>query len=53
MHNFDDFAWPGTEVMVEILKRIDMEYTLFASDGGHVWYNWRYYLNTFAQLLFK
>lgn len=49
----DDFAWPGTEVMVEILKRNDMEYTLFASDGGHVWYNWRYYLNTFAQLLFK
>ena len=49
----DDFAWPGTEVMVEILKRNGMEYTLFASDGGHVWYNWRYYLNTFAQLLFK
>ena len=49
----DDFAWPGTEVMVEILKRNDMEHTLFASDGGHVWYNWRYYLNTFAQLLFK
>ena len=49
----EDFAWPGTEVMVEILKRNDMEYTLFASDGGHVWYNWRYYLNTFAQLLFK
>ena len=49
----DDFAWPGTEVMVDILKRNDMEYTLFASDGGHVWYNWRYYLNTFAQLLFK
>ena len=49
----EDFAWPGTEVMVEILKRNNMEYTLFASDGGHVWYNWRYYLNTFAQLLFK
>ena len=49
----DDFAWPGTEVMVDILKRNDMEHTLFASDGGHVWYNWRYYLNTFAQLLFK
>ena len=49
----DDFAWPGTEVMVQILERNDMEYTLFASDGGHVWYNWRYYLNTFAQLLFK
>ena len=49
----DDFAWPGTEVMVEVLKRNGMEHTLFASDGGHVWYNWRYYLNTFAQLLFK
>ena len=49
----DDFAWPGTEVMVDILKRNDMEHTLFASDGGHVWYTWRYYLNTFAQLLFK
>ena len=49
----EDFAWPGTETMVEILKRNDMEYTLFASDGGHVWYNWRYYLNTFDQLLFK
>ena len=49
----EDFAWPGTEVMVEILKRNGMEHTLFASDGGHVWYNWRYYLNTFAQLLFK
>ena len=48
-----DFAWPGTETMVKILERNDMEYTLFASDGGHVWYNWRYYLNTFAQLLFK
>ena len=49
----DDFAWPGTETMVEILKRNGMEHTLFASDGGHVGYNWRYYLNTFAQLLFK
>ena len=48
-----DFAWPGTETMVKILERNDMKYTLFASDGGHVWYNWRYYLNTFAQLLFK
>ncbi len=48
-----DFVWPGTETMVKVLERNGMEYTLFASDGGHVWYNWRYYLNTFAQLLFK
>lgn len=49
----DDFAWKGTQTMVEILERNGMEYTLFPSDGGHMWYNWRYYLNTFAPLLFK
>jgi len=48
-----DFAWPGTETMVEILKRNGLEHTLYASDGGHTWYNWRLYLNTFAPLLFK
>lgn len=48
-----DFAWPGTQTMVELLNRNGLEHTLFSSDGGHVWYNWRYYLNTFAQLLFK
>ena len=30
-----------------------MEHTIYASDGGHVWFNWRLYLNTFARLLFK
>ena len=48
-----DFAWPGTEVLDKALTRNGMEHTLFASDGGHVWANWRLYLNTFAQLLFK
>ena len=48
-----DFAWPGTEVLDKALTRNGMEHTLFASDGGHVWANWRLYLNTFARLLFK
>ena len=48
-----DFAWPGTEVLDQALTRNGMEHTLFASDGGHVWANWRLYLNTFARLLFK
>ena len=48
-----DFAWPGTEVLDKALTRNGMEHTLYASDGGHVWANWRLYLNTFAQLLFK
>ena len=25
----------------------------YVSDGGHVWANWRLYLNTFAPKLFK
>lgn len=30
-----------------------MAHTIYASEGGHTWYNWRLYLNTFARLLFK
>jgi len=48
-----DFAWPGTEILDQALTRNGMDHVLFASDGGHVWANWRLYLNTFAQLLFK
>ena len=48
-----DGAWAGTEVLDKALTRNGMEHTLYASDGGHVWANWRLYLNTFARLLFK
>lgn len=48
-----DFAWPGTQKMVEILNRNGLEHTLYTSDGGHNWYNWRLYLNNIAPLLFK
>ena len=48
-----DFAWPGTEILDAALTRNGMDHVLFVSDGGHVWSNWRLYLNTFAQKLFK
>ncbi len=48
-----DFAWPGTEVLDQALTRNGMQHTIFPSEGGHTWYNWRLYLNTFARLLFK
>ena len=48
-----DFAYPNNQVLVNALKRNGMEYTFFESTGGHEWKNWRLYLNTFAQLLFK
>lgn len=48
-----DFAMPGSKVLDEALTRNGMEHIFFTSDGGHEWKNWRLYLNTFAQLLFK
>ena len=48
-----DFTWNATEVLDQALTRNGMEHTLYASDGGHTWSNWRDYLNHFAQLLFK
>ena len=48
-----DFAWPNTEVLDKALTRNGMTHTLYPSEGGHTWYNWRLYLNTFARLLFK
>ena len=35
------------------LDELDFPHEYFVSDGGHVWSNWRLYLNTFAQKLFK
>ncbi len=49
----DDFAMPGTKILDAALTRNGMEHTLFTSDGGHEWKNWRLYLQTFAKLLFK
>ncbi|MBQ5830397.1 MAG: esterase family protein, partial [Alistipes sp.] len=48
-----DFAYPGTQVMDEMLTRLDMPHTMYINGGGHTWSNWRHYLNTFGQLLFK
>ena len=49
----DDGAMKGTAVLDEALTRNGMDHVLYISDGAHMWYNWRLYLNTFAPLLFK
>ncbi|MCQ2145905.1 MAG: esterase [Bacteroidales bacterium] len=49
----DALAYKNTQVLDEALTRNGMEHVTFISDGGHEWKNWRLYLNTFAQLLFK
>ena len=48
-----DFLFQGAEEMHSKLDEQNFEHVYFVSDGGHVWSNWRLYLNTFAQLLFK
>lgn len=48
-----DFLYDGSVKLDEALTRNGLDHTFFQSDGGHVWANWRLYLNTFAPLLFK
>lgn len=48
-----DFLWDGAVTLDQTLTDCGLEHTFYKSDGGHVWANWRLYLNTFAQLLFK
>ena len=48
-----DFLFEQANQLDEALTENGLEHTYFVSEGGHVWANWRLYLNTFAPLLFK
>ena len=48
-----DFLFKGSEEMHAKLSEQGLQHEYFVSEGGHVWSNWRLYLNTFAQKLFK
>jgi len=48
-----DFLFQRAEDMHAKLNELDFPHEYFVSEGGHVWANWRLYLNTFAQKLFK
>jgi len=48
-----DFLWEMAKELDAGLTRNGMEHTFYVTDGGHTWANWRKYLNTYAQLLFK
>lgn len=49
-----DFLWNGNLALKKVCEDANMDnFVFFESDGGHVWANWRLYLNTFARLLFK
>jgi enterochelin esterase family protein len=48
-----DFTFEGNKLLDAALSKNGMEHTFFITGGGHTWANWRVYLNTFGQLLFK
>ena len=48
-----DFLYNGSIELDKTLTEQGLDHIFYQSDGGHVWSNWRLYLNTFAQKLFK
>jgi enterochelin esterase family protein len=48
-----DFLFENANELDKALTANGLEHTYYVSEGGHVWANWRLYLNTFAPLLFK
>ena len=48
-----DFLFDQANELDQALTENDLDHTYYVSEGGHVWANWRLYLNTFAPLLFK
>lgn len=49
----EDFLWDRANILDAALTKNGVDHTFFVTEGGHTWANWRVYLNTFAQLLFK
>lgn len=48
-----DFLYPAVAPTRAMMDRYGIAYQYRESEGGHVWSNWRSYLQEFAQLLFK
>lgn len=49
----DDFLYDLNKDYRRYLDEKHYPYTYVETDGGHIWRNWRIYLTTFAQLIFK
>lgn len=49
----DTGAYARSQELDKMLTELGMEHTFYVSGNAHEWRNWRLYLNTFAQLLFK
>ena len=49
----EDFLFEGSKTLDKTLTEQGLDHIFYVSGGGHVWANWRLYLNTFAPMLFK
>ncbi len=49
----EDFVYEGVQLLRKKLNEHNFDYFYRETSGGHTWANWRVYLNTFGQLLFK
>ncbi|TWT35016.1 Carbohydrate acetyl esterase/feruloyl esterase precursor [Thalassoglobus neptunius] len=49
----EDFLLETSRATVAMLKKHGFDVIYEETDGGHVWKNWREYLHTFAQNLFR
>ena len=54
-HALDDFSLfhKDNAAFRSNLDSLNYHYEYTESDGGHIWRNWRIYLTTFVQRLFK
>ena len=48
-----DFLFDRAKDLHAKMEAQGFEHIFYVSEGGHTWANWRLYLNTFAQQLFK
>ena len=48
-----DFLYKANADLRKFLDENHYPYEYMETDGGHIWRNWRIYLATFAQKLFK
>lgn len=48
-----DFLYKNNKDYREYLDEMGYKYEYVETDGGHIWRNWRIYLTTFSQRLFK
>lgn len=48
-----DFLYQANKELREKLEAKGYPFTYVETSGGHIWRNWRIYLEDFAQLIFK